>query len=705
MSTRRVESEPDASPRTSWRSRGSSAAGSPSPSPTPSRSAPSSSTTVLGCVVAEGHILIEDLPGVGKTTLARAVARAIDLQFARVQCTADLLPADVVGTNVFNQREDRFEFGPGPIFANVVPRRRDQPRLAQDAIGPARVHAGAPRHRGRALPRARAPVRRPGHAEPRRVRGHLPAARGPGRPLHGPPVAGLSLRRRRGRHAPPPRDRRPRRRARPRGHRRRAPRRAGCRPPRVTPPTPLRAYVVALLHRTRQDPRAELGASPRAGLLLLRAAKARALLPGRDHALPDDVQALAAVVLAHRIVLAPEAIEATRRAHRRRRPGGDAGAVGPRDAPGRRPPRSWGSASAADRGDPSTPSRSTWPAWACCVLAGARRCGWSSGARGVRMTAHRRRTAHARGASRSASTVTSPPAGCPCPAAASTTTCCPRPRRWPAGAGARRCASTPASPRRGRKVLPPPRDRRQRPARPGRPACVTADGARRAARPAAPGEGRSRRRARATARGAGGAPRAPVDRGRGRPRRPAPLPARRGGVAHLLARRWPRGGELMERRLRSDGDTRPLDRPRPAPARARGGPRRGGARRRLAVRAPGAAPAAARCCCPATGARRSLESDAHRLAAPARAPGAGRRSLRARTSRAWRSRRGPLLYVRRPPSGARAARAGPRRRRRALPHRAGRRRAARRALRAPATERASAGAGRRSPWPAAPGTS
>ena len=75
---------------------------------------------LIVCVVAEGHVLLEDLPGVGKTTLARAVARAVDLQFARVQCTADLLPADVVGTNVFNQREDRFEFRPGPIFANVV---------------------------------------------------------------------------------------------------------------------------------------------------------------------------------------------------------------------------------------------------------------------------------------------------------------------------------------------------------------------------------------------------------------------------------------------------------------------------------------------------------------------------------------------------------------------------------------------------------
>src|SRR6187401_386362 len=71
-------------------------------------------------MLAEGHILVEDYPGVGKTALARALSRSIDSQFARVQCTADLLPADIVGTNVYNQREGRFEFRPGPIFANVV---------------------------------------------------------------------------------------------------------------------------------------------------------------------------------------------------------------------------------------------------------------------------------------------------------------------------------------------------------------------------------------------------------------------------------------------------------------------------------------------------------------------------------------------------------------------------------------------------------
>src|SRR3989440_3462572 len=76
--------------------------------------------TVIVALLAEGHVLIEDNPGVGKTALARALARSVDGEYARIQCTADLLPADVVGTNVYNQRENRFEFRPGPVFANVV---------------------------------------------------------------------------------------------------------------------------------------------------------------------------------------------------------------------------------------------------------------------------------------------------------------------------------------------------------------------------------------------------------------------------------------------------------------------------------------------------------------------------------------------------------------------------------------------------------
>src|SRR5881227_3807153 len=75
---------------------------------------------VTVAMLAEGHILVEDYPGVGKTALARALSRSIDCQFARIQGTSDLLPADVVGTNVYDQREHRFEFRPGPVFANVV---------------------------------------------------------------------------------------------------------------------------------------------------------------------------------------------------------------------------------------------------------------------------------------------------------------------------------------------------------------------------------------------------------------------------------------------------------------------------------------------------------------------------------------------------------------------------------------------------------
>jgi MoxR-like ATPase len=265
---------------------------------------------LLVCIVAEGHVLLEDLPGVGKTTLARALAGAIGLQFARVQCTADLLPADVVGTNVFNRREERFEFRPGPIFANVVlvdEINRASPKTQSgllECMQERRVTVDVATHElarpflvlatqnpiefEGTYPLPEAQVDRfmarvsLGYPSPRAEVNMLAAHEGGDRVDQLEPVAGAA-------DLLGAQD--------------------AARRVRVT--DALRSYVVALLQHTRDDPRVELGGSPRAGLMLLRAAKAHALLAGRDHALPDDVQVLAATVLAHRIVLAPEAMEET----------------------------------------------------------------------------------------------------------------------------------------------------------------------------------------------------------------------------------------------------------------------------------------------------------------------------------------------------------------------------------------------------------
>jgi MoxR-like ATPase len=265
---------------------------------------------LLVCILAEGHVLIEDLPGVGKTTLARAFAQVTDLGFQRVQCTADLLPADVVGTNVFNQREDRFEFRPGPVFANVVlvdEVNRASPKTQSgllECMQERRVTVDVHSHelaRPFVVLATQNPVEFEGtYPLPEAQVDRFMARLSLGYPT---PAAEVDMLR---------------------AHE------AGDRVERMEPVASaadvleaidiaqrilvsdrLRSYVVALLQRTREDARTELGASPRAGLMLLRAAKARALLQGRDHALPDDVQALAQVVLAHRIVLAPEALEAT----------------------------------------------------------------------------------------------------------------------------------------------------------------------------------------------------------------------------------------------------------------------------------------------------------------------------------------------------------------------------------------------------------
>ena len=277
-------------------------------------------------VLAEGHALIEDLPGVGKTTLARALARSLDLEVARIQCTADLLPADVVGTNVFNQRESRFEFRPGPIFANVVlvdeinrasPKTQSgllecmqerrvtvdvhthelaRPFLVLATQNPIEYEGTYP------LPEAqvdRFMVRLSlGYPDAAGEAGMLAAHESGDRVAQLEPVAAAAdvLA-------------------------------AQDAATRVRASEPLRRYIVALLHHTRTDPRVELGASPRAGLLLLRAAKARALLAGRDHAIPDDVQRDEPVRARPPHRARAGRLRDDRRARRRRRGGRHAGAV------------------------------------------------------------------------------------------------------------------------------------------------------------------------------------------------------------------------------------------------------------------------------------------------------------------------------------------------------------------------------------------
>ena len=262
---------------------------------------------VVVALLAEGHILVEDYPGVGKTALARALSRTLDCQFARVQCTADLLPADIVGANIYNQREQRFEFRPGPIFANVVlvdEINRASPKTqsgllecmqerhvtvdvhSQELATPFMVFATQnPVEYEGTYPLPEAQVDRfmvrlsLGYPEPEDEAGMLAGHEGGDSVLELEPVVDRA-----------------------------EVLEAQDAARRVHASRALRDYIVALLRHTREDARVELGASPRAGLMLLRAAKAHALVKGRDHALPDDVQALAPTVLSHRIMLVPEAV-------------------------------------------------------------------------------------------------------------------------------------------------------------------------------------------------------------------------------------------------------------------------------------------------------------------------------------------------------------------------------------------------------------
>jgi MoxR-like ATPase len=262
--------------------------------------------SVLVALLAEGHVLLEDHPGVGKTALARALAASIDAEYARVQCTPDLLPADIVGISVYSRREERFEFRPGPVFANVV--LVDEINRASPKTQSGLLESMQERHvtvdgythelaRPFIVLATQNPVDRAGtYPLPEAQLDRFMVRVSLGYPAEDEEVAMLSEH--------------------------------GASDPvsRVRPVTDvgevvaaqqavasvhaadaLRRYIVRLVTHTREDPRVISGASPRAGLMLVKAAKATAALDGRGHAIPDDVQALARTVLGHRILLGPEA--------------------------------------------------------------------------------------------------------------------------------------------------------------------------------------------------------------------------------------------------------------------------------------------------------------------------------------------------------------------------------------------------------------
>ena len=260
-----------------------------------------------------GHVLLEGVPGLAKTLAVRTLAGVIDAGFQRIQFTPDLLPADIIGTTVYEHEKGDLLGQEGAHLQQHHPGRRDQPRAGQGAERPARGHAGAAGHHRRAdLPAGR-PLPGAGDAEPDRAGGHLPAARGPGRPLPAEAEGGLPdarrgapiLDRMAGREPP---------RVRPVISRRRCWRCAGasraststrrsrttswtsCSPRATPPPTgwtsrPLIAY----------------GASPRATLALAQASRARALLAGRAFVVPEDVKAVGHDVLRHRVLVTYEA--------------------------------------------------------------------------------------------------------------------------------------------------------------------------------------------------------------------------------------------------------------------------------------------------------------------------------------------------------------------------------------------------------------
>lgn len=260
----------------------------------------------LVAVLCEGHLLLEDVPGIGKTTLARALAVSLGCTFRRIQFTPDLLPSDVTGINWFNQKAQEFEYKPGPIMSQVV--LADEINRATPRTQSALLEAMQERQVTidgitRALPR---PFLVLATQNPIELEGTFPLPEAQidrflmrvkiGYPTESEENAILERFRA---HDP-------------------LPELAAVTSPeeivtlqesrrQVRVVEPVREYIVRVARATREHADIELGASPRATLSLYQAAQAWAAIRGRDYVLPDDVKQLAPVVLTHRLIIAPQA--------------------------------------------------------------------------------------------------------------------------------------------------------------------------------------------------------------------------------------------------------------------------------------------------------------------------------------------------------------------------------------------------------------